>query len=49
MLARCICTSIYHDDFDGDFVFMIVLKLDDGFNKYYLYNHDIYNSGDIIA
>ena len=30
-------------------VCMIVLQLDDGFNNYHKYGHDLYNSGDIIA
>ena len=28
---------------------MIVLQLDDGFNNYHKFGHDLYNSGAIIA
>ena len=28
---------------------MIVLQLDDGFNNYHKYGHDLCNGGDIIA
>ena len=30
-------------------VYMIVLQLDDGFNNYHKYCHDLYNTGDIIT
>ena len=42
--SRCICTGIILMN-----LIMIVLQIDDGFNKYHKCGHDLYNSGNIIA
>ena len=39
----------YQDAFDGDCLHDCILQLDDGFNNYHKYCHDLDNSCDIIA